>query len=355
MFNSTRISFYLFLLLYPVFTFSQSDKIYEVLTEPFVVRPLLLHKGHLQIHGGYRFMIANKEYDQTGQKNDLADMGTTSFSNDFRFRLTYGIIEYIQFSATMDYINTITTEPDLVIGNAGNIGNISEYDQIKGMSDLGLQLSIRVPPVIKKFDLSFSGGLSLPTGKYKLDKPTHYIDPPDPLGGSFNAIYKYHTNPGNGTLICSAGSSLQYSTSKLAIILNGWYHFKTNVIESISWNHRLNSGSFMYTEVPYHYKLGASADFSGFGAWQIFPWLATYGQFGYVISSGGWTEITGEKIAIPKSSLGLFSVGYEIQVSTHVRFEQFVNIPVFGKENIAELSFYTVLSYNLIPLKGLYY
>lgn len=350
-----RITFFLFIVFYPVLSFAQSDKIYEVLTEPYVSRPLLLRKGHLQVNAGYRFMIANKEFDQNGQKLDLAEKGTTAFSNDFRLMFTYGIIEFIQFSASMYYINRVTTTPDLVIGNAGNIGNISKLNETKGLNDLDLNLAFRIPPFIKGFDLSFSGGLSIPTGKYKPDRPTHSIDPPDPLGGSFDAVYQYHSNPGYGKPTYSAGSSLQFSTSKLAIIVSGNYNTGTGEAESITWNHRLNSGNFEYTEVPYSYLVGSSANFSGFGAFQIFPWLVGYGQFGYAVSSGGWTEITGQKIAIPKSGLGLFTAGYEIQVSTHIRFEQYVNIPVVGKENLSELSFYIGCSYNLIPLKGLYY
>lgn len=350
-----KYSLLLFLLLLSANALSQTDKIYEILTEPYTRRPLVLHKGQLQMNAGYRYSMASKEFDRNGKRLNFEEKGKTFFSNDFRFSFTYGIIEYIQLSAVLDYISSVTTTPDLVLGNAGNIGNISVLDETSGINDLEINLSFRLPPVINHFDLSVKAGLSAPTGKARPDRPTHSINPPDPLDGSFETAYHYHSNPGYGTPTYFLGSNLQYSTSRFALLIMGCYNTGTGQTESIKWNHRLNAGEFLYSEVVYNHLVGHSGSISGSGAIQIFPWFSVYGQFGYFISSGGWTEITGTKIAIPESTIGIITAGYEIQVSTHIRFEQNVNIPVSGKEHLVDLMFHSGFSYNLIPLKRLYY
>jgi hypothetical protein len=65
-------------------------------------------------------------------------------------------------------------------------------------------------------------------------------------------------------------------------------------------------------------------------------------------SYGGWITETGKKVGTGKKSLNSLGVGYDIQVSPHFRLNQFIDIPILGKNTIAYWIFQTGLSLNFI-------
>jgi len=125
--------------------------------------------------------------------------------------------------------------------------------------------------------------------------------------------------------------------------------------ETYLWSHRRQNDLFSYRVAPYKRFPSSFIHVQISPAYQVFPWFAVLFTLSHQVETGGWTEESGFRVALPERSLGTFSSGFEILVSPTVRFSQYFHLPVYGRENYALFSFRTGLSINLITLKNLYY
>jgi hypothetical protein len=348
-----RLLFFLMILI-PVRASAQQVDINTLLTEPFVDRPLTLHRGELQVEAGYLFRNSGKQYNRDGKVTSLSKEGVASLLHAWHLKVTLGILEFVEITAGASYLNTSVPKPDLVIGNSPSVGYISEIDEMSGFEDPYLFITTRIPWEFKTLDWSFHAGLSLPVAAYKPDQPEHTIYPSNPGGGSFELNYLYHSNPGKGVPGYFYGSEIKYRHDRLALMLNASFSSVLKETESRYWQSRLYSGQFNYREVSYVYKLGYKVDLSLFGCYQLYPWFVIQAGADHERAGGGWSEITGQRVANPDANLTHVFAAYEIQVSTHIRLQQSLRIPVMGKEHTADFGFFTSLSYNLIPFKGFY-
>ncbi|MFC2112033.1 hypothetical protein ACFLTA_02090 [Bacteroidota bacterium] len=341
--------------LIPVSLLCQVDKMYEDLTRPSIERKLTVYGGHLQLDAGYQFASGNKQFDGSGNKIGVIEASPTALSNSFRFGLKYGILDYIQFDANMWYHNSIVSDPSVVLLNFTTFNYVDRLEQAKGMGDLYMGLILRLPFEISWFDWSVQAGTRLPTAKYEPDQPGHTYKIYDQTSGAYQVSYKDYPRQGKGVAHSRLGTSLNLSTGKLGFWLNYLYHPVSKEVETNQWRHRLVNDKFEYMKETYLLKHPSETYLDLTIGYQAFPWFIAYATYFYEFSAGGWTESTGQRIAFPNANLSVFSLNFEIQVSTHLRFQQYINFPLAGKNTWSSFSFHTGISYSIVPLQNMYY
>ena len=345
----------LIILLIPLPLHCQLERMYENLTEPAIRRPLTMYGGQLQLNSGYELITGNKQFDDSGHKIGVKEAASTGLSNNFLFGLNYGIIDYIELNASIWYLNTVVSDPSVILVDYESFNYFDRIYNTRGMSDLYLGLTLRLPLVIDWLDWTVSIGSSLPTAAHEPDQPGHTYEIWDPASASFQISYKDYPKHGKGVAQSQFSSSLRLNTEKLGFWLNYRYFPVSKEIETSQWKHRLVNGRFDYIRESYLLKNPSELYLDLSAGYQAFSWFIAYTNFFYESFSGGWTESSGQRIAFPESSLAVLSLSFEIQVSTHLRFEQYINFPLAGKNSFSSFSFFTGISYNLVPLKNLYY
>jgi len=170
-----------------------------------------------------------------------------------------------------------------------------------------------------------------------------------PYPDSMDIRYQYHHKFGNGVPVGRLGTSMKLRFNKLAVEASFHMNKTLKEGESVYWQSRLTDGEIEYREITYQYDLGQTFDYYAAIAYQAIDWLAVVLSFDGIDSSGGWTTETGKKVGTGNISLHSLGVGYEIQVSPNLRLNQYLQLPVSGKDMMAYWIFQTGVSVNFIP------
>ena len=321
---------------------------YSLLTERYVDRPVTMHRGQLQINSGYEFSSLNKIYDFEGNSLDLNDEGIASEQHLFPIAVKYGILEWFQIGASMNYARKgLRTQNFIYISNAGIISH-SEIENWKGFDDLYLGIDFTAPFLTDFMNWVVSGGIQLPVFNHEPDQPTHTIDFFNYYSDSTVIRYYYNNKFGNGIPMVKIGTSLKIRFSKLA--LESSFDMKKGLSqgESIYWQSRYSNGVIDYREIPYQYDPGLTFDYQAAIAYQALDWLAVMFSYDGMYASGGWTTESGKKVGTGKISINSLGVGYEIQISPHLRLNQFIDVPFAGTNIMAYWIFQTGISMNFM-------
>ncbi len=117
------ILFIFLLTVFPVTCLGQDDA-FSLLTERYVDRSIAMHRGQLQINTGYEFSNLSKIYDFKGNILDLSAEGLASSKHLFPIEIKYGILEYLQVRALINYARMgLHTQNFFYITNAGIISH----------------------------------------------------------------------------------------------------------------------------------------------------------------------------------------------------------------------------------------
>jgi hypothetical protein len=148
------------------------------------------------------------------------------------------------------------------------------------------------------------------------------------------------------------GGAIKWIISKLAISGNANYIKGLGETNNIQWQFQLNNGVFQYKGNPYKMKHSDNLQFNGGLMLQVYPWLAVSTNIQSFNAFNGWSEETGKRMRNPEMNLVNFVPGFEIQVSSHLRWTQEVGFPIKGRNIYAPLYFSTGISLNYFPLKN---
>jgi len=343
-----KIFFFFIFLLINYQILGQEDNSYDLLTERYVDRPIAMHKGQLQFNSGYEFSIINRKYDVSGKKIDLATDGSVSAKHLMPFELKFGILEYLQLTASTGYASIGLRNQNHNIGSSGSILYVSELTRYKGFNDLFLGTALTAPIKWHPVNFVISAGIFLPLFNHEPDKPEHSYTILDPTNGSASLIYKYNNKYSGGAMIGLLGTSLKIRTSRIS--LTGSFIYSTGLkdAKSVDWKFRLVENEFQYQKDEYQFNPGITINYYSEVAVQAIPWFTITSAFNGYKSSDGWSNITGKKVGYIKKSLNNLSLGYEILVSQNLRLEQHVILPVSGKNIMAQWAFLTGISLNII-------
>ena len=335
----------------------QGSNIYDLLTEPALTRPLTPHKGILQLSGGYGHLNGNNYFDATGTKLPFTEHVQTMIEHGYHFDLSYGIIEHLEFHAAVGYRNRHETLPTYLIDNHGNIGYEDRTFQTKGLTNFDFDLKYRLPVFMDGFDMYISGGISAPVTPQHTKTPEHSIlivNPADP-GSAYVLQYNYNYASGSPAMFYFISTRMLYAIEKIGLSVNINMQMPFGEVETYNWKERLYGEDFFYEKIPFLLRPKGMIFGGVHMEAQPFPWFGV--NIGYDIykETPGWSDETGQAVALTTSSSGFVSAGFEIQISTHLRILQEVNIPIMGKNLYSEFRIQTGFTYSLVPLKNHYY
>ena len=163
--------------------------------------------------------------------------------------------------------------------------------------------------------------------------------------------YHNYNKLGEGIYKVQVGGTVKWIISKLAISANVNYIKGLGETNNSTWQFQLNNGAFQYKENPYKMKYSDQLQLNGGLMLQVFPWFAVATNFQSFNAFNGWSEQTGKRISNPDMNLVNFVPGFEIQVSSHLRWTQEVGFPISGRNIYAPLFFSTGISLNYFPFK----
>jgi hypothetical protein len=321
------------------------DKLVSFLTEPFSERPLTLHQGQFSFQTGYEFSVLNKKYTNTGELIILKEEGSAAVKHSIPFKVEFGLLEHLQFSAGINYASSGLRSLNRTIFGYETYLDIYELTDVKGPDQLSLGLILRAPTGIDHFDISVSGGLNIPVSDNKPDQPDHsYFE----SGGSAVLNYHYHEKFSTGIKSAEAGATIKYRNPHFSLL--GRYTFGSGLEDgtSIYWNSLLDFGKFQYTSQQYNFNIGQYYTWEGLVSYQAIKWANFQFFLNGFQSKNGWSNQSGLKIGYPEMSVIYAGVGYEIQVAPHLRLSQQLHIPLSGNSYSASTIFTTGIIFNLI-------
>jgi hypothetical protein len=324
-----------------------------LVNERKIDRPLTLHKGQLQFNPAYEISILSKEYDNSSNSINLADEGTASVLHKYFFEFNYGILDFLQASITLNYAKRgerHETRDIYVLLNTLPDFEITYFDDYKGFEDFYLGTVIKLPLKTKKIEIAVSPGFYIPLFSNNPKAPENSISFPSDGQPYTKIIYHNNYNVGNGSKVIKIGTSaIVRPINDFSILAKLNYSWPISESETIRWIHQLNGSTFVYDDIPYKYLIGNTLDYEVILAYQAISWFNVSLSYYYKKTFSGWSEITGFRIGNPESKLSLLSIGYEIKATSKLWINEFIDIPVSGKNQLAPFSIYLGISYNLFP------
>lgn len=336
--------------------YGQSEEVYKLLTIPATQRSLSLYRGQLQLNVGYLHGLGTQKYNNNGSRLSFEESAGTYLSNDLSFQLSYGLIDFIEISAAMDYISQIESLATIMFWDGENLNEVNTNRQIRGPGYLDLFLTLKQPFINSGFDFDIWGGISIPVFSQTPSEPLHTItllsltDPDSP----YVLDYQYKYKPVSNVSMINLGFDARVLFKQFAFTLSGFYMAPTGPEQTYRWNHVRYGDLFTHRPSSYERLPATNLNLRFTPAYQAFPWFAVYLSFNHLKASDGWTEESGSRIAMPERSLGTISPGFEILVSALLRWSLYFDIPMYGKNNYALYSIRSGISINLVPVKRHY-
>ncbi len=341
------------LIAFPALSQEKADTIQSkinLLTQRAIDRPLNLYKGQLQVNADYRYSLNFKDYGDNWEPINVNERGSATVMHSYFFNINYGITDYLQFITKMNYSTTYTRYQDQYFYYADNTVLYASYLlENYGFYDLFLGLSLKL--INKKNstnDLIIFAGISVPTATYLADKPANEVDYSSDI-----AELHYHDFSRNGYGVCSfnGGFGYKYHSNSIGFRLTADYYSTFGSSENIDWLHTFDGNNFYYTASYYNYKVPQTIHAIGYFDFQANKWFEIFLGYENISQTGGWTELTGQRVDNKFTTINYLEPGFEIQVTNHLRWIQVVNIPLFGKSTPSYFSFQTGISINYFPFK----
>jgi len=323
-----------------------SDK-YSILTEPFNLRPINLHKGQFQINAGYRLSVRTKSFDDTGTRIGLLEDGSASIQHAYVFNVKYGILEFFEVGAAMNFFRQGVRGITRNYFSGFDYITINELNEFNGFEDIHLRASLSLPFKVDNFDFAIEGGISLPTARHEPDEPTHTFVP---LGGqSYIFNYHYNNNNGTGVPVWKLSATFQLTIDKITLLSTGSFYSPVSEGTGAIWDESFINNKFIYEKTPFSYLPSRSLNLFASVHYQAIGWLDLFIGFDHFQTSGGFTEQYGNKYANPVKGLSYIQAGLEVQVSPLIRLNEVAGFALSGRNTDGPFYILTSLSFNMIP------
>jgi hypothetical protein len=323
---------------------------FTLLTMPYSKRPLTLYKGQFQANAGYKFAVRSRTYDADGNLIVLKDIGTASVYHYYFLEMKYGVTNFLELSAQTNYmkrgIRSVTENYFASVTDAIMVNSVTET---KGLGDILLMASFRLPITYKWFDVNISGGVFIPSAKYQPAEPTHKVSNIT-AASAFTVDYHFNNKNGYGVPIWQVSGASKFTLSKFSLEADFTYRKPFKDGENIRWDQELTiTKAFTYSTEKYQYLLNSSYDVNASLHFQATGWFNIALNSGYFYSGGGWTEYWGDKYKNREEYLFSLEPALEIQISPSIKIYEVAGFPVSGKNMDAPFYLFMTLSYNLFP------
>ena len=253
----------------------QEDK-YILLTMPYNQKPLTLYRGQLELNGGYKFAVRSMKYDTEGRSVYMKDDGTGTVYHFYFADINYGVTNFLQVGASTNMLRhgerEVTTQIESTALGTTNRVTVNKLTEVKGIGDLLLLTTLRLPIKYRYFDLSATGGLFIPTSAYKPQQPKNSVTNVTAVS-SYTVNYHYNQTNGYGVPVYLLSASVKGGYRKFSF--EGDFTFRTPKKEgtNIRWEATMVDKNFSYYDKTYLYLLSNSYSFNGTFHYQATGWF----------------------------------------------------------------------------------
>lgn len=321
---------------------------YNLLTTPYVERPINLYKGQFSLEPGYGLTVRRLSFDSQGEKLGLKEDGRASVKHDYFLKLSYGILDFLEAGVSVSAKRQGEREQTINYYDGMDFTTINTLKETKGLKDSELWISISSPFKADFFDFALRGGISLPLAGHEPLQPEHSIQ--NPTGLTYFIDYHYINKNGNGVIVYKPAALVKIRTKKFSLFTYLQYDIPAAEVENIRWESWIENNEFLYKEHNYRSFSGNTMQFFVSMHYQPIGWLNLSIAFDKYSRSGGWTEQYNNIYALPESELSYIEPAFELQISPLIRLHQMVGLPVAGANTDAGFFILTSLSFNMMPL-----
>lgn len=330
---------------------------YSLLTKPYNERSLQLYRGQLQFNTGFELGVRTRIFDHNGTNiRDKSD-GVTSVNYLFPFEIRYGITDFVEIEASTSYSRTGIPDKTISYILPGYMLDIYSLNELRGMADLLVSVSLRLPFEYKHADFSLGGGVFLPTAKHRPEQPHHTLinQELEMTDGTYKTIQytvKYwHIQPnGLGVPVYRLTASGKIGYQKLSLHVNSAFRFPAKIGKNIRWSQSMDdTGNFSYESEKYDYLPDRTVDITAIAHYQINGWFDIHLSGSTFWSSKGWTEYSNKKFANREQQLYIIEPGFAIQVSPSLTLYQSITFPLSGKNIDGRFGVSIKASFNVFP------
>ncbi|MGA1976386.1 MAG: hypothetical protein ABSG89_00875 [Bacteroidales bacterium] len=326
---------------------------YDFLTMPYNKRPLTLYKGELQIDAGYKFAVHTQSFDSNGRIVNLKDNGTGSVYHYYYAELRYGLANFIEMGAETYYLKEGIRSPTSTVVSITSVSTetvtVNKVTESKGMGDLFLYTSFRLPLEYRWFDLDMTGGIFLPTAKYEAQQPTNSLVASATSVNAYTINLKYNNTNGYGVPVYYIGASCKFSLGKFSSEADWSMQTPMKEGTNLRWNATLADNVFSYGNESYSYLLSNSYTLDISLHYQAKGWFNISMNGIFYNTKGGWTEYWGNKYKNNEESLFTLEPKLEIQISPALTIYEVAGWSPDGKNIDAPFYLFMILSYKLFP------
>jgi hypothetical protein len=331
---------------------SSRDK-YTLLTMPYINRPLNVYKGQFQVNTGYKFAVRGRSFNSSGDVIVLKDKGNSSVLHYYFIELKYGLTDFMEIGAEANYMRRGIRSESTTYATSNVFGSIdmvsvNDLKEFRGMGDILLFTSFRLPVEYKWFDFAIKGGMFLPSAKYEPLKPTHTVSDIT-TASSYTVNYHFNNKNGFGTPVYFISAVAKFTLSKFAVETDFTLRDPIKEGTNIRWEQTMVNKTFSYYNKPYQYLLDRTTMVNVSFHYQAAGWFNIYLNSSYFKTSQGWTEYWGNKYKNPDMQLFTLEPGFEIQISPSLTIYQNAGFPLSGKNADAPFYLFTTVSFNIFP------
>lgn len=329
----------------------QRDK-YQLLTMPYNQRPITLYRGQFQGNAGYKFAVRTQSYDSEGEVIYLRNTGTGSVYHYYFVELKYGLTDFIELAAETNFLkkgirSESTTYVATTLTSSERV-SVNKLTESKGMGDILLSATFRLPVEYKWFDLALRGGLYLPSARFEPEKPTHNITDIT-TDNTYTVNYQYKNTNGYGVPVYELSGSVKFTVRKFTLNTGIIFRDPTREGHNIRWEETLSENTFSYYNQSFSYLLSRTIISNTSLHYQATGWFDMKLNCSFQKSYGGWTEYWGNKYSNNEIHLLVIEPGFELQISPAMTIYQNAGFPIKGKNSDAPFYLFTTLRINMFP------
>ena len=329
------------------FTSFGQNASYDLLTEPYVKRPVSMHLGQLEVVTAYNMSISGLYYEYDGNPTDIQENGTAVIGHRGFFKVRYGLLENIELAAETNYFRQGMRSTTLNYNDPYEFVTISSLKEYRGLEDLLLSGTLRIPSTPGFFDFGLNAFLSLPLAKHNPDKPEHTVEYTF-LDYWFTTINKKETfRNGKGVIFYGLGAELKLHSEKLAVYGSATCLAPVAEGTGLYWDSYLMDGIFHYNSVEYNYFPSSILKYHTEVHYQFNGWFNLFAGYSGMDENYGWFERANLKFEYPRIKLSRLITGYEIQVSPAIRLVQILEFPLSGMNSYSSFTIHTGLNINM--------
>ena len=334
-------------------TGSSSHDKYSLLTMPYNKRPLNIYKGQIQINTGYKFAVRSRSFNNAGDVMNMKDDGNSAVLHYYFIDLKYGISNFLELGGETNFMRRGIRSESITYLNTNSLGatdeiSVNNLKEFRGMGDILLYTSFRLPTEYKWFDISIRGGIYFPTAKSEPSKPTHSVTNVTDAN-SYTVNYHFNNKNGFGVPVYYISAAAKFTLSDFAAEADFTLREPGKEGTSLRWEETMTDKQFSYYDKPYQYLLDRTMMGNISVNYQATGWFNIFLNGSYFKTSDGWTEYWGNKYKNPEMQLITIEPGFEIQISPTLTIYQVAGFPIAGKNADAPFYLFTTLSVNIFP------